>query len=130
MKRIAISLLAALLLMPLTAAGARAEEEVPEQPPTPAFQTYPADTSYTCGHVRLIYVGPHPHYYFTLSLMPKGVDYFQIDVTDRMAQQQLKTIQLAAEHGWHVGVYHQPPLTTNVLKAAYVTAHIPPPETK
>lgn len=118
-----------LILLPLSAQSLSAQEkEAPGEPPTPAFQTYPADSMYTCGQVRLMYVGPHPYFYFTLSVMPKGVDYFQIDVTKEPSVLQLKTIQLSAEHGWHVGVFHQPPLTTNVIKAVYVTSHIPQAE--
>ena len=118
-------LICALCLTLLLASCGVAQEKAPAEPPTPAFQTYPADSTYTCGQVRLMYVGPHPNFYFTLSVMPEGVDYFHLDITQQPAALQLKTIQLAAEHGWHVGVFHQPRLTTNVIKSVYVTAHIP-----
>ena len=103
-------------------------EDAPEQPPTPAFQSYPANTSYTCGHVRLMYIGPHPKFYFTLSIMPEGVDYFVVNTDKNTADLDVKTIQLAAEHGWHVGVFHQQRLTTNIIESVYVTTHIPPPK--
>ena len=117
-------------LLLLSVGAVLAQDKVPAQPPTPAFQSYPADSMYTCGHVRLMYVGPHPNFYFTLSLMPEGVDYFRLDVTKATSALQLKTIQLAAEHGWHVGVFHQPRLTTNVVDAIFTTSHIPAPEAK
>ena len=117
---------ACMLLLPC--ASWSQEEDAPEQPPTPAFQSYPANTSYTVGHVRLMYVGPHPKFYFSLSVMPEGVDYFLIDTRKDTSALQLKTIQLAAEHGWHIGVFHQQRLTTNIIETVFVTSHIPPPK--
>ena len=121
-------ILLAVCLLPLSRASLGQEAEAPAQPPTPAFQSYPANTSYTVGHVRLMYVGPHPKFYFTLSVMPEGVDYFLLDTTKNTSALQLKTIQLAAEHGWQVGVFHQQRLTTNIIDTVFVTSHIPPPK--
>lgn len=123
-----ICLTAALLLMPLICFA----QENAEAPPTPQFQSFPANAQYTVGNVRLLYVGPTPNYYVQLSKMPEGVDYFRIKVDELggMTQYKLKAIQMAAEYGWQVGIYHQPRLTTNFVDAAYVVAIVPAREPK
>ncbi len=113
-----------LLLLPGTTA--LGQDAAPEQPPVPQFQTFPANATLTTGKVRLLYIGQSPDYYFSLSSMPERVEYFRVKVNGRMAMHKLKLIQLAAEHDWEVGVYHQPRTTENIVDAYYVIAAIAP----